>query len=96
MASGYKIFWTDHALIELADTYKYLEVNFTERELKQLSAEIDMTLRLIAQNPSLFPLSESCGIHRAVIKNIIQYITEKRRVVWRFFPFSQTDKILTK
>ncbi|MFS4483156.1 type II toxin-antitoxin system RelE/ParE family toxin [Hyunsoonleella sp. 2307UL5-6] len=79
MVSGYKILWTDHALIELADTYEYLVVNFTERELKQLSAEIDKTLRLIAQNPSLFPLSESRGIHRAIVKkyNTIYYREKK-------------------
>ncbi len=66
MESGYKILWTDHALRELAKTFEYIEANFTERELKKLSLEIDNTLRLILQNPHLFP--ESRGIYQAVIK----------------------------
>lgn len=68
MESGFKILWTEHALIELADTYEYLEVRFTERELKKLSAEIEKTLELISINPKLFPLSESRGVRRVIIK----------------------------
>ncbi len=30
MKSGYKIEWTDNALSELRNTYKYLEDNWTE------------------------------------------------------------------
>ena len=47
MKSGYKILWTEHALNELSDTYEYLELHFTERELKKLSSELDRTLQLI-------------------------------------------------
>ena len=58
MKSGYNILWSAHALNELSDTYDYLELHFTERELKKLSTELDRTLKLISQNPSLFPRSE--------------------------------------
>ena len=68
MKSGYKILWTEHALNELSDTYEYLELHFTERELKKLSTELDRTLNLISQNPYLFPISELKGVRRAVIK----------------------------
>ena len=51
MENGYKILWTDHALIELAETYQYLEVHFTNRELTKLSVEIDRTLKLISKKP---------------------------------------------
>lgn len=80
MESGYKILWTDHALDELKDTYEYLQIHFTERELRKLSVEIDRTLKLISQNPSLFPLSkESKGTRRAVIKkfNTLYYRENK-------------------
>ena len=79
MESGYKILWTDHALRELADTYEYLEIHFTEPELKKLSAEIDKTLRLISQNPTLFPFSESHGIRRVVIKKLNTILQRKER-----------------
>ena len=42
MRSGYKIIWTHHALSELEDTIEYLEKNWTERELKNFSQELDL------------------------------------------------------
>ncbi|MFS4417885.1 type II toxin-antitoxin system RelE/ParE family toxin [Maribacter sp. 2307ULW6-5] len=68
MKSGCKILWTEHALNELYDTYEYLELHFTERELKNLSTELDRTLSLISQNPYLFPISELEGFRRVVVK----------------------------
>jgi len=41
MKSGFKIFWTNHALTELNQTFEYLEENFTQKELQRLSAEIE-------------------------------------------------------
>ncbi len=38
MKSGYKIYWTDNALAELKETFEYLEKNWTEKELKNLSS----------------------------------------------------------
>ncbi|NJX15958.1 type II toxin-antitoxin system RelE/ParE family toxin [Tamlana crocina] len=68
MESGYKIFWTNHALKELASTYEYLETNFTKKELNKLSQEIEQVLELISKSPDLFPLSESQGVRKVVIK----------------------------
>ena len=68
MESGYKIQWTDFALKELADTYEYLELNFSKKELNKLSFEIERVLRLISKNPFLFPQSEIKNVRRVVIK----------------------------
>lgn len=68
MESGYKILWTNHALTELTSTYEYLEKNFTQRELNKLSQEIERVLELISKNPNLFPLSESQGIRKVIVK----------------------------
>ena len=68
MKSGYEIKWTDNALKELAETYKYLKDNWSERELKKLSIEIEKILKLISQNPNLFQKSPSKkDIRRAVV-----------------------------
>ena len=64
MESGFKIQWTDYALKELADTYEYLELNFSQKELNKLSVEIERVLRLISKNPKLFPKSEPNNIRR--------------------------------
>lgn len=68
MESGYDIFWTNHALVELAETYEYLELNFTRKELTKLSLEIVQVLNLISKNPNLFPISESLDVRKVVIK----------------------------
>ncbi len=67
MENGYKILWTDHALSELSEVYRYLEFNFSDKELKRLSIEIEKTIRLISINPTLFPLSKSKSIRKAVV-----------------------------
>ena len=67
MVSGYKILWTNHALKELKQTYEYLEIHFTSRELEKLSSELEHTLKLISQNPELFPICDSRKIRKVVI-----------------------------
>ena len=44
MKNGYKIEWTDNALSELKATFKYIEDNWTEREIRKLSNEIERTI----------------------------------------------------
>ncbi|HPW66027.1 MAG TPA: type II toxin-antitoxin system RelE/ParE family toxin [Salinivirgaceae bacterium] len=67
MENGYKILWTNNALLELQKTCDYLEANWTERELRKLSIQIDKTLRLIAKNPKIFQQSRQKGIRRSVV-----------------------------
>ena len=70
MRNGYKVEWTDNALSELKTTFEYLESNWTGKELKRLSGEIERTLSLISSNPKLFPLAEGRNIRRAVIMKL--------------------------
>lgn len=95
MESGYNIFWTDHALSELADTYGYLELNFTPREMKNLSLEIDQVLQLISKKPKLFPISESLEIRKVVIKkyNTMYYKVNKNQIeIISFFSNRQSPE----
>jgi plasmid stabilization system protein ParE len=46
MKSGYKILWTNHALIELEKTIEYLENNFSSKELEKLSQKIESKIIL--------------------------------------------------
>jgi len=70
MKSGYKVEWTENALNELKATYEYLEENWTEKELKNLSSEIERTIKLISDNPKLFPFSEKKKIRRVIVKKL--------------------------
>ncbi len=68
MESGYKIIWATQALSDLKDILDYLEKNWTEKELKKFSRELDHTIQLITISPELFPKSEKkTGIRKVVI-----------------------------
>jgi plasmid stabilization system protein ParE len=54
MTNGYKVLWTDFALLELEKTIEYLEENWTEKELRNVVIKLEETLFLISQNPNLF------------------------------------------
>src|SRR5690348_10416418 len=68
MKSVYRVAWTDHALDELSQTFKYLELNFSEKEIKRLAKKIESALRYISQNPKLYPeTAQRPGVCRAVV-----------------------------
>ena len=54
MKNGYRILWTDFALTELERTIKYIEENWTEKELRNLASKLEEILSLLSQNPNLF------------------------------------------
>lgn len=71
MKSGFKIFWTELALIELEDTIIYLQENWTDREIRNLASEIEATLELISSNPEVFQISDKKkDVRRAVIAKL--------------------------
>lgn len=67
MGNGYKILWTDLALEQLAQIVKYLEEEFTDREIKKLAEEIERILSIISQNPLIYPISDKAKIRKAVV-----------------------------
>src|SRR5687767_6633111 len=68
MKSGFKVFWTDHALAELDQTFQYLELNFSEKEIGRLANKIESVLSYISKQPNLYPeSSQQPGVRRAVI-----------------------------
>lgn len=40
MENGYKILWTDNALVELKQTIDYLKQNWSEKEINKLAVVI--------------------------------------------------------
>ena len=83
MKSGYRVVWTDHALIELRQAISYLEQNFSDREIQQLASKIESTLSLIATQPAMYPASpQRKGVRRAVIMrfNTLYYRVEGQQI----------------
>jgi plasmid stabilization system protein ParE len=96
MKNGYKILWTDFALKELEKTIKYLEKNWTEKELRNLAESIDEKLALISQNPNSFQISDyKKDIRRVVILtyNTLYYRFENEQIeIISFFSNRQNPK----
>lgn len=68
MKSGYKILWSDSALAELRRTVFYLEENWTEKELSNFSRELENTIKLITDSPTIFQIAISHqNLRRAII-----------------------------
>lgn len=76
MANGFKIRWTVHALSELSATIKYLEENWTEKELIQFAKAIDNTVEIISRYPHIYPVSnKKRNVRKAIVdkNNTIYY-----------------------
>ena len=58
MGSGYSIIWADSALDELNSILKYLEENWSEKEIVNFVRKLDKRLNLISLYPKLYPLSK--------------------------------------
>ena len=81
MESGYRVAWTDHALDELNQTFQYLELNFSEKEIDYLAKTIESVLRNTSQHPKLYPEStQRAEVRRAVVTkhNTLYYRINKR------------------
>ncbi len=71
MANGYNILWTENALTELENTFHYIETNWTRKELKNLSENIEKTIFLLSINPLIFPLSYTKkDVRRVVVMSL--------------------------
>lgn len=93
MKNGYNILWTPNALNELDETIKYLQDNFSNKEIKKLVEKIESITDIISKNPAIFPQSDEKNIHRAVILkfNTMYYRVRNKNVeVLSFFSNRQS------
>jgi len=58
------------SIAELRATFEYLEENWSEKEMRSLSVEIDRIVNLISIHPTMFPKSEKGDIRGAVVKTL--------------------------
>jgi len=57
MKNGLKMKWTLNAQNELNAIYDYLEENWTSKEIKNFSMELERVLSTICKFPYIFPVS---------------------------------------
>ena len=51
MKNGYKILWTKEANDNLDSILKYLEENWTEKEIRKFAQKLNTRINIIKQNP---------------------------------------------
>ena len=97
MKSGCKIYWTKHALNELSRTIRYLEENFSDKEIQRLAQKIETTTKLISSNPDLFPKSDKKNVRKVVILkfNTLYYRVKSDKIeILSFFSNRQSPNKL--
>ena len=68
MVSDYKILWTEEAINNLESILDYLNTCWTQREIDNFKRRLSKQLRLIEQNPLLFPISQyNSRLRKAVL-----------------------------
>jgi plasmid stabilization system protein ParE len=96
MENGYRILWTDNALVELKQTIDYLEQNWSAKEINKLAVTIEYTLQLISKNPYIFQVSDvKKDVRRAVILsvNTLYYRVKSKDIeIVSFFQIGKTRK----
>lgn len=78
MQSGYKICWTPAARENLNGIIKYLEENWSGKEIKSFTKKLDKRLKLISLNPKLFPKTDRK-------KNVRKSVLTKHTVIYYLF-----------
>ena len=98
MRSGYRLVWSDTALIDLQNIIDYLFDKWTKREVSNFARQLDKRLELIVLNPQLYPMVEGrINIRRSVLtKQTIIYYEVKHDLVTivRLFPSRSNPKKL--
>jgi plasmid stabilization system protein ParE len=77
MKSTLRIRWTEEASNNLENIVKYLESNWSEKELKSFFLKLEKQLELISIFPQAYPLSAlTKKVHRCVfLENLSIYYT---------------------
>ena len=68
MKNTYKLIWSEEALLNLKSIINYLEQRWTKREINKFAKLLEKQLKLIEDNPHLFPENnKSNGLRKAVL-----------------------------
>lgn len=98
MKGGFKIIWSQNAKEEFEDAVKYLESFFSEKEVTNLLKETNRISKLISDQPTLYPSSETNEMRKAVVLkyNTLYYkIIENNVFIVSFFSNRQSpEKII--
>jgi plasmid stabilization system protein ParE len=95
MASDYKIFWTNEAINNLESILNYLSNNWTQREIENFKNRLSKQIRLIQQNPYLFPISHyNYRLRKAVLsKQVTIFYELSGQIIYLVYLFNNQQDI---
>jgi plasmid stabilization system protein ParE len=97
MKSISKVLWTKEASENLSKVIKYLEENWTEKEIKKFLTKLDKHISLIRTQPDSFPKANNYNVRRSVLtKQITLYysISQETLFIVSIFDNRQNPKKL--
>jgi plasmid stabilization system protein ParE len=62
-----KVLWTEEAIENLSKVIKYLEENWTEKEIKKFLTKLNKHISLIQTQPDSFPKANNYNVRRSVV-----------------------------
>lgn len=84
MKNGYKILWTKEANNNLESILKYLEENWTVKEIRKFSQKLNTRINIIKQNPKAYPfLISKIELRKSVLtrQTTIYYKVKKDSII---------------
>ncbi|MBE9511891.1 MAG: type II toxin-antitoxin system RelE/ParE family toxin [Bacteroidetes bacterium] len=95
MASNFKIFWTEEAIINLEDILDYLSYKWTKKEIDNFKLRLSKQIALIQKTPKLFPLSDyNPRLRKAVLsKHTTIFYEVKDYVIYLVYLFNNKQNI---
>ena len=95
MVFDYKIFWTKEAVRNLEEILDYLSNTWTQREVNEFKRKLSKQIRLIRQNPNLFPISRyNSRLRKSVLgKQTIIFYEVLEQVIYLVYLFNTRQNI---
>jgi len=62
-----KVLWTEEANKNLSSIIKYLEENWTNREIEKFLKKLDKHISIIQTQPDSFPKAKNYNVRRSVV-----------------------------
>lgn len=95
MDSDYKVYWTDEAINNLESILDYLKKRWTQREIDNFRKKLGKQIKLIENNPRLFPLSNYNGrLRKAVMSRQTTIFYElSGKIIYLVYLFNNQQNI---
>jgi plasmid stabilization system protein ParE len=95
MDSDYKISWTDEAIKNLESILDYLKSKWTQREIDNFRLRLGKQIKLIENNPNLFPRSNyNRRLRKAVLsKQTTIFYEVSGQIIYLVYLFNNQQSI---